>query len=81
MALLSVHSAHGVCSVVLRTVCQTQAYSAAPHWPTALSSTRQEEGHDPSIMAFHSAGTITLRTNYMMEDQANHHVFIGLQVH
>lgn len=79
--MLSVHSAHCVCKVVLRTVCQTQAYSAAPHWPTALSSARQEEGHDTLTIDFHSTGTITLRTDYMMEDQVNHHVFIELQVH
>lgn len=77
MALLFVHSAHGVYRVVLSTACQTQAYSAAPHWPTVLSSTRQDEGHDILIIDFHSTGSITLRTDDMMEVQVNHHVVIN----
>lgn len=56
-------TAHMVCRVVLRAACQTQAYSAAPHWQTALSSARQEEGHDTVIIDFHSTDKITLRTS------------------
>lgn len=78
MALLSVHRAYGVCRVALRIVCQTQAYSAAPNWPTAISSARQVEGHDTLIINFRSTGTITLKTDNMMEDQRNHHDFTHL---
>lgn len=78
MALLSVHKAHGVCRVVLRTVFQTQAYSAAPNWPTVFSSARQAKGHDTLIINVHSTGTIPLRTDCTMEDQVNHHDFTDL---
>lgn len=69
--LLSVHSAHGMCREVLRAMCQTQAYSAAPHWPTALSSARQEKGHDTVIINFHYTGTITLGTDIIMKNDLN----------